>query len=122
LDEIPVAQLSIQIHPHRCIQLDLPALLAACQRLASEQDVIKHFTWREGYDDHAYVNLAFNSEHPAQLWRLLTAHLFQSAAFACAMRACAIAVCEGSNGWDDYLLLHHFDSDQVCDQLSADGE
>lgn len=28
-----------------------------------------------------------------------------------------IVVCEGSLGWDDYLLLHHFDPQQALDQL-----
>jgi hypothetical protein len=30
----------------------------------------------------------------------------------------AIVVCEGELGWDDYLLLHHFNSDEELDELS----
>jgi hypothetical protein len=31
----------------------------------------------------------------------------------------AIVVCQGERGWDDYLLLHHFDSSVPLDQLTA---
>jgi hypothetical protein len=28
-----------------------------------------------------------------------------------------IVVCEGEHGWDDYLLLHHFNEQEVLDDL-----
>jgi hypothetical protein len=28
-----------------------------------------------------------------------------------------IVVCEGKNGWDDYLLLFHYDKTEKCDRL-----
>ena len=30
----------------------------------------------------------------------------------------AIATCEGKHGWDDYLLLHHYDRTLVLDTLN----
>ena len=30
---------------------------------------------------------------------------------------CVIASCEGTNGWDNYLLLHHYDKSETIDAL-----
>ena len=35
-----------------------------------------------------------------------------------ALSAGAIACCEGDNGWDDYLLLYHFDNSESIDAIS----
>jgi hypothetical protein len=32
--------------------------------------------------------------------------------------AIMIVVCEGNNGWDDYLLLYHHDNTEKCDNLN----
>ena len=29
-----------------------------------------------------------------------------------------MAVCEGQHGWDDYLLLHHYDAELKRDEVS----
>ena len=33
------------------------------------------------------------------------------------LAAAAIIVCEGEHGWDDYLLLHHFDPAEPLDTM-----
>lgn len=33
------------------------------------------------------------------------------------LRRSSIVTCQGSRGWDDYRLLHHFDSRQPLDRL-----
>jgi len=107
----------IQIHPHRCPQLDLASILSACESLAAERAWVRRFSWEKGVDDHAYVNLMFETDFPKLLWKLLHEQLYQGNAFGRLMQTSSIATCEGRRGWDDYLLLHHYDAEQRCDDF-----
>jgi hypothetical protein len=60
----------------------------------------------------------FETDHPKLLWKLLHEQLYQASAFARFMQTASIVTCEGQHGWDDYLLLHHFDAGQRCDEFS----
>jgi len=112
-----MTQFCIQIHPHRSPQLDLAGLRSECERLATDKALLRRFSWREGFDDHAYVNLMFDTDHPKLLWTLLNERLYQASALGTLMQASSIATCEGRRGWDDYLLLSHYDAGQKCDEL-----
>jgi hypothetical protein len=111
-------RLSIQIHPHRSPQLDLSSLRAECERLAADEALVRQFSWSEGFDEHAYLNLTFETDRPGQLWRLLHQQLYQASRFGSFMQVASMAVCEGQHGWDDYLLLHHYDAELKRDEVS----
>ena len=111
-------RLSIQIHPHRSPQLDLSSLRAECERLAADEALVRQFFWSEGFDEHAYLNLTFETDRPGQLWRLLHQQLYQASRFGSFMQVASMAVCEGQHGWDDYLLLHHYDAELKRDEVS----
>jgi hypothetical protein len=112
-----LTQFCIQIHPHRSPQLDLASLRSQCEHLTTEQALIQRFSWQEGFDDHAYVNLMFETDHPKALWKLLHQQLYQASAFGGSLQISSIATCQGRRGWNDYLLLHHFDADVSCDNF-----
>jgi hypothetical protein len=107
----------IQIHPHRSPQLDLAGVRSECESLAAEKAWVRRFSWEEGYDNHAYINLMFETDYPKLLWKLLYEQLYQARSFGQLIQASSIAMCEGRHGWDDYLLLHHFDPEQRCDDF-----
>jgi hypothetical protein len=67
----------------------------------------------EGVDGVEYVNVDFGAESPASLWAAVRAELQAVPGLAGA----AIVCCEGQRGWDDYLLLHHFDPTVPLDLL-----
>ena len=61
----------------------------------------------------SYIDVAFRADDPAKLWASVRQELFASVGLA----ESAIVVCEGQQGWDDYLLLHHYDSAVPLDDL-----
>src|SRR5687767_7251959 len=69
-----------------------------------------------GNDDGTYLNIFTSAEHPSDFWDRINQKLDTNNEITRSL----IAVCEGSNGWDDYLLLRHCDRDQTIDPLSDD--
>jgi hypothetical protein len=88
-----------------------------CEQLSAERGWIRRFAVEQGFDEHAYVNLTFETDHPKLLWQLLSDELYHSNSLGLLMRTASIAACEGQRGWDDFVLLHHFDPDVSCDRF-----
>ena len=82
--------------------------------IATEQVPDAAFDVQRGEDDGLYININFDTNDIVSLWdaisELVTSDpLWESATIAC---------CEGDNGWDDYLLLYHFDETEQLDTLT----
>jgi hypothetical protein len=71
----------------------------------------------EGKDDGPYVNVMFDTDNIPALWPILHTHLFQNRSIGQQINRAAIVTCEGHNGFDDYLLLHHYDSTLTLDEF-----
>ena len=67
-------------------------------------------------DEGGYANLDVTADRPAEFWARLNAVLPSRPGVV----RSPIVVYSGRNGWDDYLLLRHFDGDQIIDPLSDD--
>lgn len=63
-----------------------------------------------------YTNLNFFSEFLSQLWADLSS-LLTDPELGPWLKANSIIVCEGDKGWDDHLLLSHFDPAETLDTL-----
>ena len=70
-----------------------------------------------GFDEHPFMNLMFETDYPRLFWKLLSERLDQTDAFGPSMKATSIVICEGKNGLDDYLTLHHFNAGISCEHL-----
>jgi hypothetical protein len=70
-------------------------------------------TISRGNDKGEYVNLYFATDDLKSLWESVRHTLSAAPGLANA----TIVACEGENGWDDYLLLHHFDPSEALDGL-----
>jgi hypothetical protein len=101
-------RLHIQIQLARSPGLDTVEAVARLSRLAAGVKVT------EGEDDGRYLNVNFKAADLSELWALIREELQSFPGLAGA----AIVVCEGEFGWDDYLLLHHFNPEEQLDQLS----
>jgi hypothetical protein len=110
-----VTQFCIQIHPHRSPELDLAGLRSQCERTVTDNALIQRFSWHKRFSDCDYVNLIFETDQPKRLWELLQQQLYQTGTFGRFLQISSIATCEGRHGWEDYLLLHHFDADERRD-------
>ncbi len=71
-----------------------------------------------GEDDGRYENIMFNVESPEVALSRIRAVL-DSAPVGGAARASCIVTCQGEDGWDDYLLLYHYDPAETLDAPAA---
>jgi hypothetical protein len=97
--------------------LDLAAVLALFASAAEQADAELSVT--EGEDDGPYVNFDFRAQDLARLWDILRGQVFWDQTIGPHLAETSIATCEGNHGWDDYLLLHHYDRTLVLDTLGG---
>src|SRR5262252_173684 len=109
--------LSVQLQPRRAPDLDLDAALAiltsAAELAGAELEI------SEGEDDGPYINFNFTTQDLPRLWEILQGQVFWDRTIGPHLANASIATCQGKRGWDDYLLLHHFDRDYELDKLKA---
>jgi hypothetical protein len=101
-------RMNIQLQPARSPGLDVAAAVVQLCGLASSSSV------SAGEDEGPYINVGFEAADPAGLWAAIREQFRADHALAGA----AIVVCQGDYGWDDYLLLHHFDPAEPLDKLA----
>jgi hypothetical protein len=87
-------------------------LVGGGRRLASQVQVT------EGLDNGPYINATYSTPDLASLWGAVREELLGHAVHGPALKRSVIIVCTGDSGWDDYLLLHHFDEKEPLDELA----
>ena len=103
----------IQVQPDRLVALDAPDILNMAKRL--ELDWPEDCSITTGDDAGPYINIQVHSNSPAETW-LRIAELFLGTDVLCTeVRTSSIITMTGDTGWDDYLLLHHFDPNVELD-------
>lgn len=102
---------SVQIHPANDGSYEVDDLLALVRSIGRYPEVDSD----EG-DSHS-VNLNFFTEDLQRFWREFQEGVLNDAALGPWVRKTAIIVCEGDQGWDDYLLLWHYDQTHTADRL-----
>lgn len=112
-------ELCIQVHPDRVKGLNMSALRLRCEALASSS-LVHRFAQSEGVDSGRYVNIMFETADVTALWSLVWREIYSDAAVGQPMRLASMAMCHGEQGWDDYLLLHHYDPAQPLDRLHSE--
>jgi hypothetical protein len=97
----------VQIQPNRSPTMDAPAVVARLSSLDASARVT------DGVDNGPYINIDFTPVDAMALWREIRDRLLAEPDL---FRA-AIVACEGQCGWDDYLLLHHYDRTLILDEM-----
>lgn len=105
-------KLHVQLQPQRSRELDAAEAVRHLIDAGEPFAASSHVT--EGFDDVAFVNVDFTTSDVVGLWTALRNALPSIRGLA----ETAIVCCEGAEGWDDYLLLHHFDASVSLDELS----
>jgi len=105
----------VQIQPERSPDLDVSAAVERLRRLPSNATLAEAVVVTEGNDEGTYINIDFSTDSVPALWAALFAILTGDASLA----ACTIVCSEGSRGWKDYLLLHHFNRSEPLDLIAA---
>lgn len=62
-----------------------------------------------------WIDVSFETTDIHSLWNQLKGDLQE-------LLIASIVVCQGEHGWDNYLLLHHFDSTVELDKLPTQGD
>jgi hypothetical protein len=101
-------QLIVQVQPDLDSALDMVQVRSAMSLLAA-MDIVAESSVDEGEDGGPYVNFSFWCDDVATLWRYIRAVLDAKTEFGRVLKSASMVMCEGDRGWDDYLLLHHFD-------------
>ena len=101
-------RIHIQLQPALLTQLDVSI---ASQRLS---DCVPSFSVTACEGD-GFINFNAECADIEATWMLIKETLGAVPDLATA----TIVVCEGDNGWDDYLLLHHFDPREDVDTLTT---
>jgi hypothetical protein len=97
----------VQIQPGRSPTLDVPKALDRLGALGGK------VTLKGGRGRGRYVNVDFATDDPLELWAAIRNLLQLDTRLADATIVC----CEGTHGWDDYLLLHHFHPTESVDAM-----
>ncbi len=109
--------LVVQVHLDRAPDLDIDVLIDICTEIVEATRTATQF--RALADETMrYRDLAFDAPDLKALWTVLKPVLYDGPNHGDLVADASIAVCQGDAGWDDYLLLHHFDRDQPLDQLA----
>ena len=108
--------LCIQIQPNRAPDIELALIRDAAWQLGSTE-LFTRYGEEEGFDQGPYVNLYFDAPSLAEAWPVIGSKLYEDARIGPSLQKSSIVNCQGQNGWDDYLLLHHFDQTVALDCL-----
>ena len=108
--------LSIQVQPHRAPGLDIDGVRALMTQIAGTA-LVERSQFDDGHDTVRYFNFTFGTRDLEALWKALREQVYADPAFGDLVAKSSIATCEGPHGWDDYLLLHHFDPNERRDHL-----
>jgi hypothetical protein len=109
--------LNIQVQPERVPELDESKAIEFLKIIGSGTDLIKHFDLSEGHDNGRYINFNYSTDDLPGLWSLIKKEVLDAPVTGSMIKRAAIIVCEGDTGWDNYLLLHHFDEKEKLDSL-----
>ena len=109
--------LSVQVQPSRGQGMDLQLLQARFGAVAENALLVKRHQFDRGYDKVEYLNFTFGTDDLRALWSFIEQSLYEDEQLRGAMAAASMAMCEGQHGWNDYLLLYHFDPTVKTDAL-----
>jgi hypothetical protein len=109
-----------------CCQIQIDRLVTITEAQVNEFYLalaaqIPKVTFESGEDDGRYVNLFVESDNAVAIWNSIETILLSDRMIGPEVRTASIVTITGPNGWDDYLLLHHFDPTEPLDTIENPG-
>jgi hypothetical protein len=111
--------LCLQFQPERAPKLSVGELAGLTGRIAFDVKGVTAVTIHRGRSN-TYFNVLITTRSISRLWNRLRAELLQDRRLGSLVRASTIITAEGSRGWANYKLLHHYGqkSDEARRRLS----
>ena len=110
--------LSVQFQPRRSGGLESDKICELMLRVALDADV-KTFSIERSRARDSYLTFLFSSATAARTWRAIQRIALRHRVLGARIRGSTIVTCQGTRGWDNYRLLHHFDPEQRLDRLGG---
>lgn len=107
--------LSIQIQPDRVLAPNKEQIVQEFVGFLNDISPLKHCHVSRGNENGPYINIDLKSENVQLLWEKIQIELSLNTNVASAI----VVVCEGKKGWDDYLLLYHYDASEHVDSFNG---
>ncbi|QZA76928.1 hypothetical protein K4H28_11455 [Deefgea tanakiae] len=108
--------LLIQLQPHLVPTMDEAKARAALAAFAEQALVIGHRV-TEGNENGAFINFEYKTNDLAALWHECKERIYQNSLLAFQLQRATMAIAQGDDGWEDCLLLHHFDPATEVDEF-----
>jgi hypothetical protein len=116
-DSLEPAELLIQIHPDLAPELDRTLLRELFDAIGHTEPSVLRCKVDEGAGSERYINLAFKTSDQARLWRVVEDRLYAHPLLGNWLRKSSMALCTGAEGWDDCLVLYHFNPEIELDAI-----
>ena len=111
------ARIHIQVHLDRAPGFNQSLLRKEYEALQAQERALARFRIEEGEDHGRYLNIEFATSDIIQLWQALQSAIYQHPVIGKELMMSSMVMCTGASGWDDYLLLHHYDSTVAQDKF-----
>jgi hypothetical protein len=103
-----VRTLRIQIHPDRLVRISTKEAVERVVAVGSSCMAVTRHRVVSELSEPGAVNVDFLTHSITSLWAILSNALADEHSLQ-SLSAASMILCEGANGWNDYLLLHHYD-------------
>jgi hypothetical protein len=103
----------LQLQPRRAPSLRIPQVKRVISRVRRGGARRIHTIY--GYDRGPYVNFVFETDDAGALWEALETQVLGDPQIGANIANASIVTCQGDRGWDNYILLHHFDARVTLD-------
>jgi hypothetical protein len=107
--------LCLQFQPYRAPKISVEQLSALLLRIAMAEKGIREFTVQRNRSAK-YINYLFVGTFVGGIWSAVRVGALHHRIFGASLRRACITTAEGSQGWHNYLLLHHFDPKQALNK------
>src|SRR5882724_546381 len=111
--------MSIQVQPNRSEGINMSQVSAQFEDLLQLSDLVAHHDFNSGNDREPYFNFTFGTKRAGDLWREIQERFYRGGELAAHMRRASMAMCSSEEGWNDYLLLFHYDPKVKLDDATA---
>ena len=112
--------INFHVQPRRATPINVDALSRLMLRAALKPEVEMFSIHRDR--SLTWINFCFEGPSVGRVWKMLRSEVLNHRQWGPRLRRSSIVTCEGSRGWNNYLLLHHFEIAQPLDTLSASGK
>lgn len=113
--------LSIQLQPERVPELDEMQAVNRLKAIEARTGLVKRLYVSEGPDKGRYINVNYLTDDLPGLWSHLRREVLENSTVGPMLKKAAIITCQGAKGWEDYLLLHHFDEHEPLDSFQMEN-